>query len=168
MPYTDSSSKKGSITIVDDVNNRSVSATDQKMLKLRIKVGSNSVSASKNAAIYSGLGLMSPLSSPEDSPSVSGGLSPEFCTPDESPLTVLQVILFHVHCFYKNYRGVHFSLSLSLSYLLAFCSHICETHVNDIWSLLLMDSAMDTMQPNNHTGCLILISDDYLRLEVDA
>lgn len=31
-----------------------------------------------------------------------------------------------------------------------------------------MDSAMDTMQPNNHTGCLILISDDYLRLEVDA
>lgn len=98
MPYMDNSS---TTCILEDVNtNRSVSATDQKMLKLRIKVGSNtSLSAQKNAAIYSGLGLMSPSSSLEDSPSMSGGLSPEFHAPDEYPLTLLQVILFHMYCF---------------------------------------------------------------------
>ncbi|XP_043719711.1 cysteine-tryptophan domain-containing zinc finger protein 7-like isoform X2 [Telopea speciosissima] len=66
--------------------NKSVNPNDQKILKVRIKVGPDSSSAQKNAEIYSGLGLdMSPSSSFEDSPAESGGLSPE------SPTSILQI-----------------------------------------------------------------------------
>lgn len=66
------------------MNNRS--------LKFRIKVGSDNAT-SKNAAIYSGLGLDdSPLSSSENSSDVSEGLMPLSRTPpDESPTKIIQV-----------------------------------------------------------------------------
>lgn len=66
--------------------------SDQKILKLRIKMGSDN-KAQKNAAIYSGLGL-------DDSPSLSLGNSPEESggtmvmsqeTSSESPTRILQV-----------------------------------------------------------------------------
>ncbi|KAG1338629.1 hypothetical protein COCNU_04G009350 [Cocos nucifera] len=70
-----------------DSLNEPVNGSDQKTLKVRIKVGPDNILARNNAAIYSGLGLdMSPSSSLEDSPDVSGGLSPE------SPWTILQVM----------------------------------------------------------------------------
>nr|XP_010921772.1 uncharacterized protein LOC105045251 [Elaeis guineensis]XP_019706304.1 uncharacterized protein LOC105045251 [Elaeis guineensis] len=70
-----------------DSLNKPVNGSDQKTLKVRIKVGPDNILARNNAAIYSGLGLdMSPSSSLEDSPDVSGGLSPE------SPWTILQVM----------------------------------------------------------------------------
>lgn len=69
--------------------NKTVSGTDHKTLKVRIKVGPDN----DLARIYSGLGLdISPSSSSEDSPSRSGGISPEFqVMPDESPKTIIQV-----------------------------------------------------------------------------
>ncbi|XP_009391580.3 cysteine-tryptophan domain-containing zinc finger protein 7-like [Musa acuminata AAA Group] len=70
--------------------NKTVSGTDHKTLKVRIKVGPDN----DLARIYSGLGLdISPSSSSEDSPSRSGGISPEFqVMPDESPKTIIQVM----------------------------------------------------------------------------
>ncbi|KAG9443736.1 hypothetical protein H6P81_015076 [Aristolochia fimbriata] len=63
-------------------------ANDQKTLKVRIKVGNDNSLATKNAAIYSGLGLdISPSSSLEDSPDASEDLSP-----DESPRTIIQIM----------------------------------------------------------------------------
>ncbi|KAK9293336.1 hypothetical protein L1049_021328 [Liquidambar formosana] len=53
----------------DEPVNLPINQFDQKTLKVRIKVSSESLLAQKNAAIYSGLGLdMSPSSSSEDSP----------------------------------------------------------------------------------------------------
>ncbi|KAF8401520.1 hypothetical protein HHK36_012460 [Tetracentron sinense] len=74
--------------------NKLVNPTDQKTLKVRIKVGTDNTSARKNAEIYSGLGLdISPSSSLEDSPMESGGMSPESReTLDESPTSIIQVI----------------------------------------------------------------------------
>ncbi|WOL06738.1 hypothetical protein Cni_G15472 [Canna indica] len=74
--------------------NRPTSGTDNKTLKLRIKVGSDNTFARNNAAIYSGLGLdISPSSSFEDSPNGSGGVSPEFQEPPhESPKTIVQIM----------------------------------------------------------------------------
>lgn len=77
----------------ESVNRKSVNLPDQKMLKVRIKVGSDNLSTQKNAAIYSGLGLdVSPSSSPDDSPSGSEGMSQE---PQdgflESPAHILRV-----------------------------------------------------------------------------
>jgi len=68
-------------------------SSDQNRLKVRIKVGSDSVLARNNAAIYSGLGLdISSPSSIEDSPDGCGSLSPEVNNvPHESPQTILQV-----------------------------------------------------------------------------
>ncbi|EPS73114.1 hypothetical protein M569_01650 [Genlisea aurea] len=55
-------------------------------LKLRIKVGSGNLSTQKNADIYSGLGLVSPSSSFDGSPT----------TQDESPISILQIMTsFH-------------------------------------------------------------------------
>jgi hypothetical protein len=76
----------------DECVNRK-SASLQKMLKVRIKVGSDNLSTQKNAAIYSGLGLdVSPSSSLDDSPSESDEMSHE---PQdarlESPAHILQV-----------------------------------------------------------------------------
>ncbi|XP_073113913.1 cysteine-tryptophan domain-containing zinc finger protein 7 [Elaeis guineensis] len=100
-PLLDNSSKNN----IGTVNNekpiphhdslcKPVNSSDQKTLKVRIKVGPDNILARNNAAIYSGLGLdMSPSSSLEDSPDGSGGLTPEFPDmPDESPRTILQIM----------------------------------------------------------------------------
>ncbi|KAA8527472.1 hypothetical protein F0562_034813 [Nyssa sinensis] len=72
--------------------NKSVNPTNQRTLKFRIKVGSDST-AWKNAAIYSGLGLISPSSSTENSPAESSGMPFESqVTPDESPTSILQIM----------------------------------------------------------------------------
>lgn len=65
---------------------------DQRTLKVRIKVGSDSM-ARKNAAIYSGLGLdNSPSSSLGNSHEESGGMLPiPQGGADESPTSILQV-----------------------------------------------------------------------------
>ncbi|XP_008802117.2 cysteine-tryptophan domain-containing zinc finger protein 7-like [Phoenix dactylifera] len=97
----DNSSKNNIGTVNDekpipqhDSLSKPVNSSDQKTLKVRIKVGPDNILARNNAAIYSGLGLdMSPSSSLEDSPDGSGGLTPEFPDmPDESPRTILQMM----------------------------------------------------------------------------
>ncbi|OVA04331.1 zinc finger protein [Macleaya cordata] len=72
--------------------NKSINPTEQKTLKVRIKVGPDRMSAQTNAEIYSGLGLdISPSSSLEDSAAESGGLSLEsHDAPDESPASMLR------------------------------------------------------------------------------
>ncbi|KAJ0977694.1 hypothetical protein J5N97_013168 [Dioscorea zingiberensis] len=77
-----------------DSFNKLINGSDQKTLKVRIKVGPDSVSGRDNAAIYSGLGLdISPSSSLEDSPCGSEGLSTELRdAPDESPMTIIQIM----------------------------------------------------------------------------
>ncbi|XP_050203543.1 cysteine-tryptophan domain-containing zinc finger protein 7-like [Mercurialis annua] len=67
---------------------------DQKLLKVRIKMGSDNLSTQKNVAIYSGLGLvMSPSSSLDDSPSGSEGMSHGLQdSPYESPAHILQIM----------------------------------------------------------------------------
>ncbi|KAJ1412647.1 Zinc finger, CW-type [Sesbania bispinosa] len=72
---------------------RTTSISDQKTLKVRIKMGPDNLSTRKNAAIYSGLGLdVSPSSSLDDSPSESEGISrgpPD--APFESPTSILKI-----------------------------------------------------------------------------
>ncbi|CBI36813.3 unnamed protein product, partial [Vitis vinifera] len=72
------------------------SRSDQKSLKVRIKVGSDNIKAQRNAAIYSGLGLVtSPSSSSEDSPSECEGNFPESQeTQGESPSSIIKVNFF--------------------------------------------------------------------------
>ncbi|KAI8002833.1 MORC family CW-type zinc finger protein 3 [Camellia lanceoleosa] len=74
----------------EPVSIKPVNPTDQRTLKVRIKVGSDN-RARKNAAIYSGLGLISPSSSMGNSPDESGGMSSE-CQEnvDESLHSILQ------------------------------------------------------------------------------
>ncbi|KAK1558243.1 hypothetical protein Q3G72_000157 [Acer saccharum] len=74
------------------VNKKNLS--DQKTLKVRIKVGSDNLSTQKNAEIYSGLGLyVSPSSSPDDSPSESEGMDREpLDAPLEYPMNILRVM----------------------------------------------------------------------------
>ena len=83
-----------------DCANKSEILTDQRTLKLRIKVKSD-ILAKKNAAIYSGLGLDdSPSSSMENSHEESEDMphvSQE--TPEESPTSIVQVD--DVFCFYE-------------------------------------------------------------------
>ncbi|KAF5937280.1 hypothetical protein HYC85_024786 [Camellia sinensis] len=74
--------------------------SDQKTLKVRIKVGSDNLSTQKNAEIYSGLGLdISPSSSLNESPTDSEGFSHEpLDAPEESPTSILQIMTsFPVH-----------------------------------------------------------------------
>lgn len=88
-------------TLKDDCANKSRRLTDQRTLKLRIKVKSD-ILEKKNAAIYSGLGLA-------DSPSSSMGNSPEESeemalvsqeTPEESPTDIVQVVgLLHFYAY---------------------------------------------------------------------
>lgn len=68
--------------------------SDQKTLKVRIKMGPDNLSTRKNAAIYSGLGLdVSPSSSLDDSPSESEGISRgPLDAPFESPTSILKII----------------------------------------------------------------------------
>lgn len=77
----------------ESLNMKSTSISDQKTLKVRLKMGPDNLSTQKNAAIYSGLGLdVSPSSSLDDSPSESEGLSREpQDAPFESPTSILQV-----------------------------------------------------------------------------
>nr|GLL42602.1 uncharacterized protein LOC109160423 [Ipomoea trifida] len=67
---------------------------DQKSLKVRIRVGSENLSTTTNAELYSGLGLdVSPSSSLDNSPSDSEGLSHDLQdAPDESPTSILQIM----------------------------------------------------------------------------
>ncbi|KAJ4828498.1 hypothetical protein Tsubulata_012463 [Turnera subulata] len=78
----------------ESVNKKSANLSDQKLLKVRIKVGSDNLSTRKNAAIYSEIGLdASPTSSLDDSPSESEGMSHE---PQdalfESPFHIIQIM----------------------------------------------------------------------------
>ncbi|XP_042061751.1 cysteine-tryptophan domain-containing zinc finger protein 7-like isoform X2 [Salvia splendens] len=70
------------------------SASDQRTLKVRIKVGSENLSAQKNAEIYSGLGLVvSPSSSMDDSPTTSGRQCGKLLgVPEASPTNILQIM----------------------------------------------------------------------------
>ncbi|KAF9607396.1 hypothetical protein IFM89_034629 [Coptis chinensis] len=99
-PFLESSSKRES-SLVSGMSNGEYKLkneppkklnnfTDQKTLKVRLKVGSDNM-ALKTAAIFNDLGF--PPSSPEDSPVESGGLSPESReSPDESPTSILQIM----------------------------------------------------------------------------
>ncbi|XP_059435060.1 cysteine-tryptophan domain-containing zinc finger protein 7-like isoform X2 [Corylus avellana] len=77
----------------DESSNRSGNLTDQRTLKVRIKVGCDNL-ARKNAAIYSGLGLDdSPNSSLGNSPAESGGMSPiSGEMTDMSPTGIIQAM----------------------------------------------------------------------------
>lgn len=78
---------------VEYTDSKSANLSDQKTLKVRIKVGADNLSTQKRAAIYSGLGLdVSPTSSLEDSPSESEGMSHgPHDTSFESPTSILRV-----------------------------------------------------------------------------
>ncbi|KAF5935016.1 hypothetical protein HYC85_026145 [Camellia sinensis] len=69
--------------------------SDQKTLKVQIKVGYDNLSTQKNAEIYTGLGLdISSSSSLNESPTGSEGFSHEpLDAPEESPTSILQIIL---------------------------------------------------------------------------
>lgn len=72
-------------------SSKSNNQTDQRKLKVRIKVGSDRTTQ-RNVAIYSGLGLISPSSSAGNSTEESGGISCEpHEIPDESPSRILEV-----------------------------------------------------------------------------
>lgn len=87
------------------VNKKSSNLPDQKSLKVRIKVGSDNLSAQKNAAIYSGLGLdVSPSSSLENGPSESEGMCHEYAS-FESPAKILMVNVLP-----QFFRTFHFSV----------------------------------------------------------
>ncbi|KAG8389451.1 hypothetical protein BUALT_Bualt02G0230800 [Buddleja alternifolia] len=83
----ESSSKSG-------VVKKSANPSDQRTLKVRIKVGSENLSTQKNAEIYSGLGLeVSPTSSLDDSPTTSAGLCGRLLdVPEESPTSILEIM----------------------------------------------------------------------------
>ncbi|CAH9102869.1 unnamed protein product [Cuscuta europaea] len=69
-------------------------SSDQKSLKVRIRVGSENLSNTKIAELYDGLGLVvSPSSSLDNSPTDSEGLFHEIQdAPDESPTSILQIM----------------------------------------------------------------------------
>ncbi|XP_019440848.1 PREDICTED: uncharacterized protein LOC109345981 isoform X1 [Lupinus angustifolius] len=76
---------------------KATTVSDQKTLKVRIKMGPDNLPTRKNASIYSGLGLdVSPSSSPDESPSESEGIS---CGPQgapfESPISILETMIDH-------------------------------------------------------------------------
>ncbi|TKY61810.1 MORC family CW-type zinc finger protein 4 [Spatholobus suberectus] len=78
----------------ESLNKKITSTSDQKTLKVRIKMGPDNLSTQKNAAIYSEIGLdVSPSSSLDDSPSESEGISrgPQDA-PFESPTIILQIM----------------------------------------------------------------------------
>ncbi|XP_010523929.1 PREDICTED: uncharacterized protein LOC104802158 [Tarenaya hassleriana] len=78
----------------ESANKKPVIFSKQNSLKLRIKVGSDSLPGEKNAAIYSGLGLdVSPSSSFDNSLSESEGMYREpRDSPFESPTSILMVM----------------------------------------------------------------------------
>lgn len=70
-----------------------INPSDQRTLKVRIRVGSENLSTQKNAELYSGLGLVvSPSSSLDDSPTTTEGECGKVLdVPDVSPTSILQV-----------------------------------------------------------------------------
>lgn len=86
----------------NESSNRSGNLTDQRTLKVRIKVGCDNL-ARKNAAIYSGLGLDdSPNSSLGNSPEESGGMSPiSREMTDMSPTGIIQVMVCSAFSLYS-------------------------------------------------------------------
>ncbi|XP_017418316.2 cysteine-tryptophan domain-containing zinc finger protein 7 isoform X3 [Vigna angularis] len=78
----------------ESLNKKFTSTSDQKPLKVRIKMGPDNLSTRKNAAIYSEIGLdVSPSSSLDDSPSESEGISRDpHEAPFESPTIILQIM----------------------------------------------------------------------------
>ncbi|KAL6505007.1 hypothetical protein OROGR_024824 [Orobanche gracilis] len=74
---------------------KTVSSSDQRTLKVRIKVGPESLSTQKNAEICSGLGLVvSPSSSFKDSPTTSEGQCGKLTDVSEaSPISILQIMI---------------------------------------------------------------------------
>ncbi|KAL8143075.1 hypothetical protein V2J09_016107 [Rumex salicifolius] len=83
----------GESTAKLEVLHKSNNMYEQKTLKLRIKVGSDNLSARKNPSIYSGLGLVSPSSSFGDSPIGIEGLTQGFQPPgDESPTHIIRIM----------------------------------------------------------------------------
>jgi hypothetical protein len=97
VPSADASIKQAQVAVKsplkDEISNRSGNPTDQRTLKVRIKVGCDN-SERKNAAIYSGLGLDdSPSSSLGNSPVESGGSPISGETADKSPTSIIQVMV---------------------------------------------------------------------------
>ncbi|KAL0435847.1 UNVERIFIED_CONTAM: hypothetical protein Sradi_0292600 [Sesamum radiatum] len=84
--YLQSRHAEGS-SLKTEASKKSVNPSDQRTLKVRIKVGSENLPTQKNAEIYSGLGLVvSPSSSLDDSPAASGGQCGKLLdVPEESP-----------------------------------------------------------------------------------
>ncbi|XP_014501408.1 uncharacterized protein LOC106762170 isoform X1 [Vigna radiata var. radiata] len=82
-------------TLKDDTTKNTENSTDQRTLKLRIKMKSN-ILAQKNAEIYSGLGLDdSPSSSMDNSPVESEGMPPVSQESDaDSPTGMIQVMSY--------------------------------------------------------------------------
>lgn len=77
------------------VTKKSVNTSDQRILKVRIKVGSDKVSTQKNADIYNGLGLVvSPSSLLDESPATSKQSRRILLDlQEDSPISILQVKL---------------------------------------------------------------------------
>lgn len=96
------------------INNNFGTTCDQTSLKLRIKVGSDNLSARKNAEIYSGLGLdVSPSSSFEASPVNSDDLChvPNDVPCEESPTSILEVgkcFYVFIYLFYSSNDEIDF------------------------------------------------------------
>lgn len=84
------------LSLKSGTNKKSVN--DQRTLKVRLRVGPESLSAQKNAELYSGLGLVvSPSSSMDDSPTTSEGQCGKLLgVPEASPTSILQVMLLLV------------------------------------------------------------------------
>lgn len=74
------------------------SQASERSFRVRIKVGSDNISAEKKAEMYSGLGLDTPSVSPDGSPVSSEELREPFNPPEESPTSILQIMTsFPVH-----------------------------------------------------------------------
>lgn len=100
----DSSRKNDYYQISDECNgslsqqmlNGAVNGSEQKALKIRIKVNNNGSLARNTAAIYSGLGLdISPSSSTEDNLDGTDGAPVPEVLPDESPHTIFEIMTCH-------------------------------------------------------------------------
>lgn len=98
VPSTDVSLKQSQVSemspLKDETSNRLGNPTDQRPLKVRIKMGSGNTGR-RNAAIYSGLGLdYSPSSSPGNSLEESEGMSPlSQGSVDNSPGSIIMVLV---------------------------------------------------------------------------
>ncbi|KAM2746014.1 hypothetical protein PS2_021661 [Malus domestica] len=75
-------------SLKDETSNKQGNPTDQRTLKVRIKMNPDDI-ARKNVAIYSGLGLGSPISSLENNPEESKEMIPQSkVIVDDSPTNI--------------------------------------------------------------------------------